>query len=190
MNNEIHGLFNKEGRWCDKDSEMEEIITDYFGELFQSFDPDLAMIDEVLEMVDTRIDSEMGAQLNRPFTSDEASVQEAEVVRSILDTYAAVSGQIINMEKSTMVFSPKIRPSEAQAISQILPLQVVAQFDRYLGLPAQIGRTKVEVFNYLKDWLWSRVHGWSEKHISMAGREILIKSVLQAIPTYVMLGGS
>lgn len=44
----------------------------------------------------------------------------------------------------------------------------------------------MEVFNYLKDRLWSRIKGWNEKQLSMAKREVLIKSVLQAIPTYVM----
>lgn len=34
--------------------------------------------------------------------------------------------------------------------------------------------------------MWSRVQGWNEKHLSMARWEVLIKSVLQAIPTYVM----
>lgn len=60
------------------------------------------------------------------------------------------------------------------------------KFDKYLGIPARIGRSKVEVFNYLKDRLWSQVSGWNEKNFSMAGREVLIKSVLQAIPTFVM----
>lgn len=85
-----------------------------------------------------------------------------------------------------MVFSPNIKPEVAAAITQILPFQVVPQFEQYLALPAQNGRSKVEVFTYLKDRLWSRVRGWNEKHLSMAGREILIKSVLQAIPTYIM----
>lgn len=108
----------------------------------------------------------------------QANVHEATMVRDILDKYAAVSGQIIKMEKSTMVFSPNITPGEAQAIFHILPFQVVPRFDSYLGLPAQIGRSKVEVFNYLKDRLWSRVQGWNEKKLSMAGQEVHIKSVL------------
>lgn len=116
----------------------------------------------------------------------QATVQEATMVRTMLDKYATASGQIINLDKSTMVFSPNITPEAGHAITSILPFQVIERFDRYLGLPTQIGRTKVEVFNFLKDRLWSRVHGWSEKHLSMAGREVLIKSVLQAIPTYVM----
>lgn len=46
----------------------------------------------------------------------QATMQEAEVVTSILNKYAAVSWQIINMEKSTMVFSPNARPWDAASI--------------------------------------------------------------------------
>lgn len=115
-----------------------------------------------------------------------ATAQEAVVVRDILNRYALVFGQIINLEKSTMVFSPNINHSLSLEIQQILLFQVVERFEKYLGLPAHIGRSKVEVFNYLKDRLWALVQGWNEKNISKAGKEVLIKAVLQAIPTYVM----
>ena len=34
--------------------------------------------------------------------------------------------------------------------------------------------------------MWKRLQGWKEKLLSQAGKEILIKSVIQAIPTYTM----
>ena len=34
--------------------------------------------------------------------------------------------------------------------------------------------------------MWKKLKSWKEKFLSTAGREILIKSVVQAIPTYVM----
>lgn len=40
----------------------------------------------------------------------QANIQQALVVRAILDKYAEASGQIINLEKSTVVFSPNINP--------------------------------------------------------------------------------
>lgn len=34
--------------------------------------------------------------------------------------------------------------------------------------------------------VWKRVQGWSDRPLSRAGKEVLIKSVAQAIPTYIM----
>ncbi|XP_021851892.1 uncharacterized mitochondrial protein AtMg00310-like [Spinacia oleracea] len=42
------------------------------------------------------------------------------------------------------------------------------------------------VFTALKDRLWKEMKGWKEKLLSRAGKEILIKSVIHAIPTYLM----
>lgn len=57
---------------------------------------------------------------------------------------------------------------------------------RYLGMPSMVGRNKKAVFGYLKDRMWKRIQGWSGKHLSKAGREVLVKSIAQAIPTYCM----
>jgi ribonuclease HI len=49
-----------------------------------------------------------------------------------------------------------------------------------------IGRKKKEVFAYIKDRIWKRINSWRGRALSRAGKEVMIKSVLQAIPTYVM----
>lgn len=48
------------------------------------------------------------------------------------------------------------------------------------------GRSKVSTFREVQERVSKRVMGWKEKHISKAGREVLIKTVAQAIPTYAM----
>jgi hypothetical protein len=58
--------------------------------------------------------------------------------------------------------------------------------ERYLGLPAHVSRSKGSTFAYLKDRVWQRILKWKEKMLSWAGKEILIKVVAQAIPTYAM----
>lgn len=47
-----------------------------------------------------------------------------------------------------------------------------------------IGKSKVDVFGCLKDRIWKKAYGWKEKLLSMGGKEVLIKAILQAIPTY------
>lgn len=85
-----------------------------------------------------------------------------------------------------MIFSTNTSPSSLDSIHAALCIQVVDKFDRYLGLPTQIGKSKREVFEFLKDHLWNRVKGCSEREQSLGLIEVLIKAVLQAIPTYIM----
>ena len=49
-----------------------------------------------------------------------------------------------------------------------------------------MGRSKKRAFNEIKDRIWRRLQGWEEKLLSQAGQEILIKAVIQAIPSYAM----
>ena len=59
-------------------------------------------------------------------------------------------------------------------------------YDKYLGLPSHIGKHKKASFDYIKERIWKKLQGWEEKLLSQAGREILIKAMVQAIPTYMM----
>jgi hypothetical protein len=49
-----------------------------------------------------------------------------------------------------------------------------------------VGRSKYASFTQLKEQMWRKVQGWKEKLLTQAGKEILIKAVIQAIPTYTM----
>ena len=49
-----------------------------------------------------------------------------------------------------------------------------------------IGKSRKKAFEYIKGKLWARIQGWQEKLLSKARKEILVKVVAQAIPTYAM----
>ena len=38
----------------------------------------------------------------------------------------------------------------------------------------------------MKERIWARMQGWKEKLLSQAGKEVMIKAVIQSIPTYSM----
>ena len=46
------------------------------------------------------------------------------------------------------------------------------------------GKNKKVSFNYIKERVWKKIQGWKEKLLSQVRREVLIKVVVQAIPTY------
>jgi hypothetical protein len=49
-----------------------------------------------------------------------------------------------------------------------------------------VGRSRYQAFKGTKDRVWNRLNDWKIKFLSQAGKEILIKAVIQAIPTYTM----
>uniref|UniRef100_A0A803LRS4 Reverse transcriptase n=1 Tax=Chenopodium quinoa TaxID=63459 RepID=A0A803LRS4_CHEQI len=67
-----------------------------------------------------------------------------------------------------------------------LGVREVDRNEKYLGLPTIIGKSKKLIFACLKERIWKKLQGWKEKLLSRPGKEILIKAVAQAIPTYMM----
>lgn len=55
-----------------------------------------------------------------------------------------------------------------------------------MGLSTVWGRSKREALGYLKDRIKDKLNGWRTKTLNQAGKEVLIKSVITAIPSYVM----
>ena len=49
-----------------------------------------------------------------------------------------------------------------------------------------VGRNRRASLNYIKDRVWDKLQGWKEKLLSQAGNEVLLKAVVQAIPTFAM----
>lgn len=87
----------------------------------------------------------------------------------ILRKYENTSGQSINLAKSSITFSSKT-PDEA----------------KYLRLPKHFGRRKRDIFAALVDRLRQKAHSWTSRFLSGAGKLVLLKSVLAAMPVYSM----
>ena len=60
------------------------------------------------------------------------------------------------------------------------------EYEKYLGLPAMVGKNKRASLNYIKERVWNKLQGWKEQLLSQARREVLLKVVVQAIPTFAM----
>ena len=73
-----------------------------------------------------------------------------------------------------------------QKIKDALGVPKIVHYNKYLGLPSLIGKRQKASFDYIKERVWRKLQGWEEKLLSQAGREVLIKAVVQAIPTYTM----
>jgi hypothetical protein len=115
-----------------------------------------------------------------------ASEGGAREIEDALHAYCMASGQRINRDKSSVYFSKGCPNNVRLKVMDILEVSNESLNDKYLGMPSDVGRSRNGSFKFLKDRLWKRVQGWLEQLLSAGGKEILIKSVAQAVATYSM----
>ncbi|XP_028051902.1 uncharacterized protein LOC114256459 [Camellia sinensis] len=115
-----------------------------------------------------------------------ANVEECTHMLAILKIYCEASGQLVNFEKSSVQFSANTPATVSSSICNAAGLSVSHPNSKSLGLPSFWGRSKAEAYEYLIERILSKLQGWKQNLLSQAGKEILIKAVVQAIPSYAM----
>ncbi|XP_027108907.1 uncharacterized protein [Coffea arabica] len=119
-----------------------------------------------------------GPRLSHLFFADDSLIfckakeEKAVQLMEVLRQYGDASEQLINIEKSSIFFSKNVPTGERlKVLERVRGMKKVKQ-SRYLGLPLE------KVIR--------RISGWKEKLLSMAGKKMLLKSVVMALPAYVM----
>ncbi|KAB2625745.1 hypothetical protein D8674_017405 [Pyrus ussuriensis x Pyrus communis] len=101
-----------------------------------------------------------------------ADMKNCQNLRHLLDKFCVASGQKVNLEKSSM--------------GNALGMAVVINPGTYLGVPTIWGRSKQRGLAYVKGRVMEKLQGWKQSTLSRAGKEVLIKAIIQAIPAYPM----
>lgn len=104
----------------------------------------------------------------------------------MLRVYELASGQVINLDKSSIWFSTNIIADDRVLVQTILGIRQAFEFENYFCITLSVGRSRSKEFRYLVDRVRAKVKHWNVRYLSQAGREILIKAVAQALPVYVM----
>lgn len=104
----------------------------------------------------------------------------------VINMYSRCFGQKINVTKSGLVCGKFVRRDLQVKLSNILGMQIWTNPGKYLGLPTEWGRAKVSSLTWIKEKVLAKLEGWKEGLLNQAGKEVLIKAVIQAIPTYAM----
>jgi len=137
-----------------------------------------------------------GTQLSHLFFADDsllfcrATFSEWGYIHRILQSYERASGQKLNSNKTSIFFffffSKNTKREFQDHIASLVGHSAMTSYHNYLGLLTLVGRSKYKTFYGIRNRVSKCFDGWKERFLSQAGKEVLLKAVVQAISTYSM----
>eukprot|EP00253_Pinus_taeda_P018385 PITA_18385 len=113
------------------------------------------------------------------------TVKEAQGYKNILKLFSEASGMDINLSKSTIFFF-NMNVAVQRNLSRILGFRRGNLPSRYLGAPLLDKLWQKSHWEKLLDNLKKICQHWTHRALNFAGRLVLTKVVLQAIPQYML----
>ncbi|KAK1261700.1 hypothetical protein QJS04_geneDACA000894 [Acorus gramineus] len=115
-----------------------------------------------------------------------ATPTQCQAVRQVLQDVHHMTGLTVSWPKSTVRFSPQVHPRWRRWMSRILRLKAAAGGCKYLGVPVIGERSRRARCSFVADHVKQHIQGWKSQQLTMAGRLLLIKSVLNALPIHLL----
>ena len=83
-------------------------------------------------------------------------------------------------------FSTNCTEDMKHVVHDLSGIEAEALVEKYLGLPTALGRSIDDQFEHIVARIKKLVNGYATRNLSGAAREVLVKAICQAIPTYSM----
>ncbi|KAI0504504.1 hypothetical protein KFK09_015456 [Dendrobium nobile] len=116
----------------------------------------------------------------------EATIENCQILTSVLRDFANSTGLFINYDKSFVMF-PKHYRNHLQ-ICQALSIHTIVDKITYLGIPLSFHRLKIGDYLPLMDSLNRKFNGWKANLLSFAGRLQYLKFTIQNTIAYWIRG--
>ncbi|PKU64900.1 hypothetical protein MA16_Dca024536 [Dendrobium catenatum] len=94
-------------------------------------------------------------------------------------------GQSINAEKSAILFGNNVNRRKKKYLSRIMGFKQVKEFV-YLGIKMALRRMVASDFYFIIEKALRLLNIWGTKSLSLAGKIILVKTVILAITAHIL----
>uniref|UniRef100_A0A803PLQ3 Reverse transcriptase domain-containing protein n=1 Tax=Cannabis sativa TaxID=3483 RepID=A0A803PLQ3_CANSA len=115
-----------------------------------------------------------------------ANDTEASNVIRLLQVFEEASGQCVNFTRFTIFFSMNTTAATKDRMCTLLGMMDAPADSLYLRLPCTMSHNKNAISGFLKDKMQKCIQSWKGHLLSKVGKEVLQKTVVQALPTYAM----
>lgn len=109
-----------------------------------------------------------------------------KLIMKQITNYERASGQRVNKQKSFFLTDLKAGAYRINRIRACTGFMDKTFSFTYLGCPIYVGRKKICYFDDMITKVVKRLNGWQGKMLTYGGKMVLIKSVLQSMPTYTL----
>nr|XP_043609781.1 uncharacterized protein LOC122581603 [Erigeron canadensis] len=113
----------------------------------------------------------------------EWSGQNLKAIARVLRVFNLCSGFKIHLGKSKL-FGIGVGDNEIEDMAKVVGCSACSLPFKHLGIWIGADMNRVNNWNFLIDIVESRLAKWKAASLSMAGRLVLLKSVLESLPTY------
>ena len=115
-----------------------------------------------------------------------ALIGNVECFASIIEAYCRESGQMVNLQKSSVIFSPQTRIQMKQAVWIRLGIQEQIGMLIYLAIPVTERRLWRAECRPLEQRIKECLEGWQATTLSLMGRTTLVRSASSSLPVYLL----
>ncbi|KAA3451689.1 reverse transcriptase [Gossypium australe] len=158
--------------------EMSKMVADYFKDLFSS--KEISDCDRLLASFSPCIMEELNRDLMAEFKAEEVVV----ATKSIAPLRHQLEGREACLDKGGK--SGDVDLETQEQVGGILGVRISNNPEKYLGLLTMVGRRKKHAFVDIKERFVKLLNNWSLRFLSAGGKEVSLKSILQAILIYAM----
>ena len=85
--------------------------------------------------------------VNESLVLIKASRESAMSLQNVLNLYEACSGQVVNYDKSSVMFSKNTNAGQRKDVLDALNSKSEARTEKFLGLPVYVGQAQKQVFS-------------------------------------------
>ncbi|XP_026419676.1 uncharacterized protein LOC113315626 [Papaver somniferum] len=114
----------------------------------------------------------------------QADMHNVVGIMNILAYFGSIYGQMLNLDKSSVYFSHNLSPSSRDILA--IKMTEMMDSDTYSGVTLLIGRNKIKAFTSLIQSFGYRLKTWKGKTMNHSARTVMVKHVLNTLPTYQM----